>query len=413
MKPPLSDDPGRLRVLDLGRLLAGPVVATLLGDLGAEVIKVERPGTGDLQRGVFPQAPGDPGMPYAWQVEGRNKRSVTLEITDGRGKELLLRLVEWADVLVENFKPGSMERWGLGYEDLARVNPRLVYVSVSGYGQTGPYRSRPGLDFVGSGFAGLTFATGAPDRPPTLPGYALTDYMAATFGALGALEAVRRRDAPGGTGRGDHVDVALYEPALRFSTPWLQYFQREGVLRVREGGCPRPDDELPVVHWGYTYQTADGRWVSMLPVYVSDQTQHSLWRAIGRPDLAADPRFATAQDRERHYKLLDAALREWCAAHDAAAVVAAAEAAGIPCGPINSVADILDDPHMRERSLRDVEDHRGQPLVMPQVVPRLAGGPGQIRWAGEDLGASNDEIYLGLLGLDPAEYKQLVDAGVI
>jgi len=139
----------------------------------------------------------------------------------------------------------------------------------------------------------------------------------------------------------------------------------------------------------------------------------STWRAIGRPDLAADPRFATAQDRERHYKLLDAALREWCAAHDAAAVVAAAEAAGIPCGPVNSVADILDDPHMRERSLRDVEDHRGQPLVMPQVVPRLAGGPGQIRWAGEGLGASNDEIYLGLLGLDPAEYKQLVDAGVI
>jgi crotonobetainyl-CoA:carnitine CoA-transferase CaiB-like acyl-CoA transferase len=413
VKHPLSDDPGRLHVLDLGRLLAGPVVATLLGDLGAEVIKVERPGVGDLQRGVFPQAPGDPGMPYAWQVEGRNKRSITLEITDPRGKELLLRLVEWADVLVENFKPGSMQRWGLSYEDLVPVNSRLVYVSVSGYGQTGPYRARPGLDFVGSGFAGLTFATGAPDRPPTLPGYALTDYMAATFGALGALEAVRRRDAPGGTGRGEHVDVALYEPALRFSTPWLQYYQRDGVLRVREGSSPRPDDEKPVVHWGYTYGTADGRWVSLLPILVSNESQHRLWQTIGRADLVSDPRFRTAEDRERHYKLLDAAVREWCASKDAAAIVAEFEAAKIPCGHVNSVVDILDDPHMQERSLRDVEDHRGQALVMPEVVPRLAGSPGQIQWAGEDLGASNEEIYLGLLGLDPADYKQLVASGVI
>jgi crotonobetainyl-CoA:carnitine CoA-transferase CaiB-like acyl-CoA transferase len=413
VKLPLSDDPVRLRVLDLGRLLAGPVVATLLGDLGAEVIKVERPGVGDLQRGVFPQAPQDPGMPYAWQVEGRNKRSITLEITDPRGKELLLRLVQWADVLVENFKPGSMERWGLGYEDLTLVNPRLVYVSVSGYGQTGPYRERPGLDFVGSGFAGLTFVTGSPDRPPTLPGYALTDYMAATFGALGALEAIRRRDAPGGTGRGEHVDVALYEPALRFSTPWLQYYQRDAVLRVREGSSPRPDDEQPIVNWGYTYGTADGRWVSLLPIFISDQTQHRLWATIGRTDLVSDPRFLTAEDRDRNYKPLDAAVREWCAVKDAAEIVAAFEAAKIPCGHVNSVADILDDPHMRERSLRDVDDHRGQPLVMPEVVPRLAGDPGEIRWAGEDLGASNEEIYLGLLGLDPADYKQLVDSGVI
>jgi crotonobetainyl-CoA:carnitine CoA-transferase CaiB-like acyl-CoA transferase len=413
VKEPLSDDPARLHVLDLGRLLAGPVVATLLGDLGAEIIKVERPGAGDLQRGVLPQAPGDPGMPYAWQVEGRNKRSITLEITDPRGRELLQRLAGWADVLVENFKPGAMSRWGLGYADLALINPRLVYVSVSGYGQTGPYRARPGLDFVGSGFAGLTFVTGSPDRPPALPGYALTDYMAGTFGALGALEAVRRRDAPGGTGRGDHVDVALYEPALRFSTPWLQYFQREGVLRVREGSTPRPDDEQPVAHWGYTYGTADGRWVSMLPIFVSDEAQHRLWQAIGRADLISDPRLRTAGDRERHYKLLDAAVRDWCASRDAAAVLAAAGVAGLPCGPVNSVADILEDPHMQERSLREVADHRGRPLVMPEVVPRLAGSPGQIRWAGEDLGASNDEVYLGLLGLDPEEYWQLTAAGVI
>ncbi len=413
MKHPLGDDPSRLRVLDLGRLLAGPVTATLLGDLGAEVIKVEQPGRGDLERHVMPPAAGDPGMNYGWLVEGRNKRSITLDFKQPRGRELLFRLIEWADILVENFKPGTMERAGLGYEDLKQLNPGLVYVSLSGYGQTGPYRERPGLDFVGSGFAGLTFVTGAPDRPPTLPGYALTDYMSAAFAAMGALEAIRRRDGRGGTGKGDHVDVALYEPALRFSTPWLQYYQREGVMRVREGGMPRPDDEQPVVFWGYTYETGDGRWVSLLPVIVDDARQRRLWDLIGRPDLADDPRLVTGADRERHYRLLDAPVREWCASRDAASIVQAFEAAGIPCGPVNDIADVLDDPHMQARSLRMIPDRRGDPIVMQDVVPKLTENPGEIRWLGEELGASNDDVYVGLLGLDPAELDELRAEGVI
>ena len=412
-RPPLGDEPGRLRVLDLGRLLAGPVVATLLGDLGAEVIKVEHPVGGDTQRHVEPQAPGDPAMSYGWQVEGRNKRSITLKLSQDKGRDLLLRLAEWADVLVENFRPGVMDRWGLGYEDVRKANRRLVYVSVSGYGQTGPYRERAGLDFVGSGFAGLTYVTGSPDGPPTVPGYPLSDYMAGTFGALGALEALRRRDGAHGSGEGEHVDVALYEPALRFSTPWLSLCAREGRVREREGAAPRLDDEPPTAIWGYTYRTRDGRWVSLIPVLREDAKQRRLFEAIGRPGFAADERFATNALRTTNYKAIDDAVRAWCAATDAAEVVAVLDRAGLPGGPVNSTADMLADPHLRERGIRTVPDHRGDPLVMPDVVPRLSGDPGTIRWPGEPLGASNEEVYLGLLGLPPREYAELRAAGVI
>jgi crotonobetainyl-CoA:carnitine CoA-transferase CaiB-like acyl-CoA transferase len=412
-RPPIGSEPGRLRVLDLGRLLAGPVVATLLGDLGAEVIKVEHPNGGDTQRLADPQVPDDPAMSYAWQVESRNKRAITLKLSDDRGRDLLLQLAQWADVLVENFRPGVMDRWQVGYEDVRKVNRRLVYVSVSGYGQSGPYRERPGLDFVGSGFAGLTYVTGSPDSPPTVPGYPLSDYMAGAFGALGALEAVRRRDGPDGTGEGEHVDVALYEPALRFSTPWLSLYGREGRVREREGAAPRLDDTAPSAIWGYSYRARDGRWVSLIPVLQDVKKQHALFEVIGRGEWATAERFTTRDLRAANYKEIDAAIREWCAARDARDVLDALDRLGIPGGPINSVADIAVDPHMRERSIREVPDHRGDPLLMPEVVPRLIGNPGTIRWTGEELGASNEEVYLGLLGIDRGEYDELRTDGVI
>ncbi len=404
----------RLHVLDLGRLLAGPMVATLLGDMGAEVIKVEQPGAGDPARGVYPM-PADAGddLSYQWKVEARNKRSITLQLSSPAGREILLRLAAWADVLVENFRPGVMERWGLALGDLHAANPRLVVVRVSGFGQTGPYRQRAGLDFVGAGFAGLTYVTGAPDRPPTAPGYPLCDYMAGVFGALGALEALRRRDAPGGTGKGELVDVALYEPVLRFSTPWLSIFEREGVVRGRDGSSPRPDDQLPHGIWGYSYETAEGRWVSLLPLSRDDTRQRQLWGAIGRPELVDDPRFLTYADRERNYKALDAVLRSWCAANDLATIVAVFDDLGLACGPINSAADICADPHVRERNLVTVPDHRGEPLLMQRAVPRVGDDPGTVRWAGEPLGASNDAVYRDLLGLTDEEIAELSAQGTI
>jgi crotonobetainyl-CoA:carnitine CoA-transferase CaiB-like acyl-CoA transferase len=408
------DTGARLHILDLGRLLAGPMVATLLGDMGAEVIKVEQPGVGDPARGVYPMpADGGDDLSYQWKVEGRNKRSITLQLSNPRGRELLQRLVPWADVLVENFRPGVMERWGLGPDDLHAANQRLVIVRVSGFGQTGPYRERAGLDFVGAGFAGLTYATGAPDRPPTTPGYPLCDYMAGAFGAMGALEALRRRDCSGGTGKGEVVDIALYEPVLRFSTPWLSIFDREGFVRVRDGSSPRPDDQLPQGMWGYSYETADGHWVSLLPSSRDDNRQRRLLVAIGRPELADDPRFATSTDRERNYKALDEVVRVWCARHDRATITAVFDEMGLACGPINSVADICADPHVQERNLVMVPDHRGEPLLMQRAVPRVGDDAGTVRWAGEPLGASNEEVYRGLLGLTDEEIGELEAAGVI
>ncbi len=325
----------------------------------------------------------------------------------------MLRLVTWADVLVENFRPGVMERWGLGWDDLHDVNPRLVLVRVSGFGQTGPYRERAGLDFVGAAFAGLTYVTGAPDRPPTTPGYPLCDYMAGAFGTIGALEALRRRDAPGGTGTGELVDVALYEPLLRFSTPWLSIFDREGIVRHRDGSSPRPDDQLPQGIWGYSYETADGRWVSLLPTSRDDDRQRRIFVAIGRPDLVDDPRFATVADRERNYKALDEAVRSWCSANDMATIVSVCETMGLACGPINSVADICADAHVRERNLITVPDHRGEPLLMQRAGPRLGDDPGTIRWAGEGLGASNAAVYRDLLGLTEGEIDELAAQAVI
>jgi succinyl-CoA---D-citramalate CoA-transferase len=412
-RPPIGSDPSRLKVVDLGRLLAGPIVATLLGDLGADVIKVEHPDRGDIQRMVDPQVPGDPAMSYAWQVESRNKRAITLKLSDDRGRDLLFRLAEWADVLVENFRPGVMDRWRLGYKDLRQVNRRLVYVSVSGYGQTGPYREKPGLDFVGSGFAGLTYVTGSPDTPPTVPGYPLSDYMAGTFGALGALEAVRRRDAQDGTGEGEQVDVALYEPALRFSTPWLSLYGREGRVREREGAEPRADDTPPSAIWGYSYRSRDGRWVSMIPVLQDANKQNLMFKEIGHADWVTAERFATRDLRTENYKEIDTAIRAWCAATDLADILDTIDLVGVPGGPVNSVADVAVDEHMRERNIREVPDHRGDPLLMPDVVPRLVGNPGTIRWPGEQLGASNEEIYLGLLGLSREEYDRLRAEGII
>jgi len=404
MRPPVSTDPARLKVLDLGRYLAGPVTATLLGDLGAEVIKVERPGIGDLARHVAPKPADDPnGTSYEFLIEGRNKRSITLDYAKPEGAELLRELVRWADVLVENFTPGTMAKWGLDYESLRLVNPRLVYVAVSAYGQTGPYARRPGFDFVATGFAGLMHATGTSDGPPTTLGYAVADMVTPAFAAMGAIEAVRRRDIPGGTGVGELVDIGLYESVLRLATPFIPLYAREGIVRQRESSRPRHDGDSALATWGYTFRTRDDRWIVMMAPRTD--AMRALFSGHAGETIPAEP----VHDAREFHRI----WTDYCARHDRDEILPWLMEAEVPVGPVNTVADIVADPQVQHRNLVTVDDHRGQPVTMQGIVPRLTSNPGEIHWAGEPLGASNDDVYRGLLNLDSARYEELRERKII
>lgn len=402
-RPPVDTDPARLKVLDLGTQLAGPFAASLLGDLGAEVIKVEMPGAGDPLR-------GPDGLSPRWQIESRNKRCVTLNLRVPDGQELLRRLACWADVLVENFRPGVMARWNLAYEDLREVNPRLVYVSVSGFGQDGPKSRLPGYDHIGSAFGGLTHLSGPRDRPPAPPGVTVVDYSTGMLAAMGALEAVRRRDAAGADGRGEWVQTVLYETMLRIVGTDLANWSLTGEIRERVGGQPAGEQETAAAH-AYTFRTRDGQWVVAYPI--SDKQFASLADLIGDPMLR-QPRFATRPGRIANAADLDAVLRRWVASRDAAPLLDLLAAADVPASPVNTVADIAVDPHVRSQdSIVAVTNCRGQEMLVPAVTPRLVEHPGEIRWMGETLGASNDAVYRGLLGIEPQQLDDLRTSGVI
>ncbi len=401
---PVSTEPSVLKVLDVGTQVAGPFAATILGDLGAEVIKVERPGTGDPLRLA--------GMSPRWQVEGRNKRSVTLNLGLAEGQALLRRLAGWADVLVENFRPGTMDRWGLGYEALSPVNPRLIYAAVSGFGASGPYAGRSGYDHVGSAFGGLTAVTGYADRAPVLPALFMTDHVTGLFTAIGILEAVRRRDVPGGTGRGTRIDGALYESIVRLAGADIADHSLTGFVRGRVGGEPVAADvrESPLP---YAYRTRDGRWLSVYPV--TDAQLGQLRQLVGDPELE-DDRFQGTEGRARHAADWYRIIAAWVAAHDFAELWAALGRTDVPASPINSVPELVEDPHVRQRaSVVEVINAEGRVVRMPAVIPRLAeaGHTAGIRWAGEPLGASNDAVYGGLLGLRGVEVAELAAGGVI
>jgi crotonobetainyl-CoA:carnitine CoA-transferase CaiB-like acyl-CoA transferase len=402
-RPPVDTETARLKVLDLGTQLAGPFAATLLGDLGAEVIKVELPDGGDPLR-------GPDGLSPRWQIESRNKRCVTLNLRVPEGQELLRRLAGWADVLVENFRPGVMARWNLAYGDLRQANPRLVYVSVSGFGQDGPRSGLPGYDHIGSAFGGLTHLSGPRDRPPAPPGVPVVDYSTGMLAAMGALESVRRRDAAGPGGRGEWVQTALYETMVRIVGTDLAQWSLTGAVRERVGGQPAGEQESASAH-AYTFGTRDGRWVVAYPI--SDKQFGSLADLVGDPVLRQS-RFATRPGRIANAGDLDAVLRRWVAGQDAAPLLAALAAADVPASLVNSVADIAVDPHVQAQdAVVAVTNSRGQEMLVPAVTPRLVERPGGIRWTGEPLGASNDAVYRGLLGVDPDQLGDLRRRGVI
>jgi crotonobetainyl-CoA:carnitine CoA-transferase CaiB-like acyl-CoA transferase len=400
-RPPVDISPQRLKILDLGTMMAGPFAATLLGDLGAEVIKVEQPGTGDPTR--------ETGMAPRWEAEGRNKRSVTLNLRVPAGARMLGDLVRWADVLIENFRPGTMERWGLGYEQLSAVNEKLVYLSVSGFGQTGPYRERAGYDFVAGAFGGLTYVTGYPDRPPVLPGMPVADYTTAAFATVAILEALRQRDQPGGTGRGTWIDCSLYETLIRMSGHDIVKYSRTGEVRGRDGGRPMGPGRSEAPHT-FTYQTRDGRWVSL---YVALDTHFAkLAAAVGDPELTR-AEFATKKGRFDHAGEFDAIIRSWIAGQDYASLLELMVGAGLPFSPVNSVADLVDDPHVKAReSIIPVRTHAGDDVLMQAPYPKVGPDVG-VRWAGEPLGASNELVYGQLLGLDRDRLLALQAEGVI
>jgi len=390
------------RVLDVASFLAGPFCATQLAEFGAEVIKVELPGVGDATRRFGTMH--DCGDTLPWLSESRNKKCITLDLRKPDGVALLKRLVEKSDVLIENFQPGTMERWGLGWDVLSAVNPRLIMVRISGYGQTGPYKDRPGFGRIGNAFGGLSFLAGYPDRAPVTPGSAtIPDYMAGIYGALGTLLALQARQK---TGKGQVVDIGLYEPIFRILDELAPAFAYKGYVRQRMG--PGTVNVVPHSH----YPTKDGRWIAI--ACTNDKIFARLAEAMGRPELADDTSWGLLAARERDRAVVDETVAAWTAQYDRADLLQVCEGAQVPCGPVYAVDEIFEDPHYaaRENILR-MEDPRAGPLAVPNLVPRLSDTPGTVKWLGPTLGAHNEEIYRELLRLTDAELERLRDDRVI
>lgn len=384
------------RVLDIATFLAGPFCATQLGEFGAEVIKVELPGVGDATRRFGTMT--DCGDSLPWLSESRNKKCITLDLRKPDGVALMKRLVEKSDVLIENFQPGTLEKWGLGWDVLSAVNPRLIMVRISGYGQTGPYKDRPGFGRIGNAFGGLSFLAGYPDRAPVTPGSAtIPDYMAGIYGAMGTLLAMQAREK---TGRGQMVDIGLYEPIFRILDELAPAFQHKGYVRQRMG--PGTVNVVPHSH----YPTKDGRWIAI--ACTSDKIFARLAEAMGRLDLAEPESWGPLAHRERDRAQVDEAVAAWTATFDRADLMKVCEINQVPCGPVYAIDEIFEDPHYAARgNILRMQDPRVGELAVPNLVPRLSETPGAVHWLGEALGAHNDDIYKGLLGLDDADMARL------
>ena len=391
-----------LGVLDLATFIAAPFCCTLLGEFGAEVIKVEQPERGDDLRRLGHKP--SPGLSYMWLVESRNKKSITCNLREPDGQALIGRLAATADVLAENFRPGTMEKWRLGYEELSRLNPRLVMVRISAFGQTGPKRERPGFGRIAGAVSGASFISGYPDRPPVSPGTpTIPDYLAGAMGALGALAAIESRHR---TGQGQVVDVALYEPMLRMLDEMLPVYGALGKIRERIGS----GTEYVVPH--NHYQARDGAWIAI--ACTNDRMFERLAvDAMKQPELCAE--FQTMDERLGRRAELDARVQAWVGSLDAEAALGRLDAASVPCSRVNSVKDIVEDEHMRARdNVIAVPASGGAVVSMPGIVPKLSRTPGEVRTAGPATpGLHNEEIYCGRLGLTREDLTALARRGVV
>ncbi len=404
---PLDSDRGGLplegvRILDVGTRIGAPFAATLLADFGAEVLKVELPGQGDFMRTI---GPFEDGYSLFWAVEGRNKKSITLDLRKPRGQELFKRLVPLADAIVENFQPGTLEGWGLGYDVLEQLNPKVVLTRATVYGQDGPYRDRPGLDRNGIAHGGLLYLTGYADRPPVRPGLLISDYLTGVFNALSIMIALYERDARG-SGRGQWVDLALYESVFRLMEHTVAAYDRLGIVREREGNQLK--NSAPLDNW----ETRDGHFLCIIAA--GDVLFPRLAKAMGRDDLPADPRFRTLADRARHHSEVNEIVAAWCREHTAEEIEKILVEAEVPVCRAYSVRDIFADPHYRARGdIVEVDDPTIGPVKMQGVYPRFSRTPGAVRRGAPKLGEHDDEIYGGLLGLSPAEIEELRRENVI
>ncbi|MFW5680517.1 MAG: CaiB/BaiF CoA transferase family protein [Pseudomonadota bacterium] len=392
-----------LRVLDLGTFIAAPFAATLMAEFGAEVLKIELPKVGDHARRLG--TPTEAGDTLVWLSEARNKKSVCIDLRTEEGADLLKRLAAESDVICENFQPGTLERWGLGWDVLSAINPGLVLLRISGYGQTGPLSRQPCFGRIANAFGGISFLSGERDRPPAQPGSAtLADYMAGLFGALAVQFALRIRDR---TGRGQVIDVALYEGIFRILDEVAPAFQRTGFVRTREGA------ETPIVVPHSHYPTADGRWVAI--ACTNDRIFARLaGDAMGRADVLDNPAFATNAARIAHRGQVNGFVADWTSTMNRDEVLRRCAEAEVPCGPVYAIDEIFEDAHYAAReNIRTVEDPRVGPLAVPNVVPRLSATPGGIDWLGPALGSHTDRVLAELLGLDAEEIGALKARDVI
>jgi len=389
-----------VKVIELGTLIAGPFCARLLAEFGAEVIKIEPPGGGDPLRKWRKL---HDGTSLWWYAQARNKKSVTLDLKRKEAQEIVRQLARDADIVVENFRPGAMEKWGLGWNELSNINPRLIMIRLSGFGQTGPYRDRAGFGAIGESMGGLRYLTGHPDRPPVRVGVSIGDSIAALHGVIGALMALHHRNVNGG--RGQFVDVALYEAVFNMMESVLPEYDMFGFVRERSGAS------LPGIVPSNTYVTRDGKYVVIGAN--ADSIFKRMMNAIGRSDLADDPALAHNDGRVARTEEIEKVIGDWVAGHDLDRVLEVLEKADVPSGKIYDIADIARDAHYAARDM--IGSYRlkdGKFLKLPGIVPKLSETPGETKWVGPALGEHTAEV-LSALGYGAEQQRELRKRGVI
>tara|TARA_X000001036_G_scaffold424423_1_gene449435 strand:- start:1878 stop:3083 length:1206 start_codon:yes stop_codon:yes gene_type:complete len=383
-----------VRIIEMGQLLAGPFCAQLLGDFGAEVIKVEQPDVGDPMR-EWGREKSD-GQSLWWPMVARNKKSITLNLRTPAGQKVIQELCRESDVVVENFRPGTLASWNIGFEDISKINQKIIFVHVSGFGQYGPYSKRPGYGSIGEAMGGLRYIVGDPDSPPSRMGISIGDSMAGTLAALGCLVALRERDR---SGKGQEVDASIFESVLAYTESLVTEYQLTGFIRERTGSI------LPNIAPSNVYPTLDGK---MILIAANQDTVFTrLAEAMGQKNMAKDERFCTHGSRGENQEILDSIISDWSSKIESEELLEILEKHAVPVGKIYRAPEMLEDPHFLERnSIAEVHSEKFGSIKMPNVTPQLSETPGEIKWEGPNLGEHNDEIFRSLLGMSTNEIEE-------